>query len=155
MKDNFYANIVRWCLFCSFVFAWTISWSIKSKATSRAQTLRFCTNWPWTSKKLQLPWKLLHIRRNNCSLELCNVVTDILINIYLLKKNFKWRIEWMAHIWINIKSEMFSLMFHTGYEGKKTLQKKNHLLTSFMPAWNTTEIILLFKYSPRTNHAEL
>lgn len=30
----------------------------------------------------------------------------------------------MAHIWINIKSEMFSLMFHTGYEGKKTLQKK-------------------------------
>lgn len=39
----------------------------------------------------------------------------------------------MAHIWINIKSEMFSLMFHTGYEGKKTLQKK-HLLTSFMQA---------------------
>lgn len=65
-------------------------------------------------------------RQNNCSLELCNVVTDILINMYLLKKNFKWRIEWMAQIWINIKSEMFSLMFHTGYEGKKTLQKKKN-----------------------------
>lgn len=58
----------------------------------------------------------------------------------------------MAHIWINIKSEMFSLMFHTGYEGKKTLQKKTP--ANFLHA-GTTEIILLFKYSPRTNHAEL
>lgn len=30
----------------------------------------------------------------------------------------------MAHIWINIKSEMFSLMFHTGYEGKKNIAEK-------------------------------
>lgn len=37
----------------------------------------------------------------------------------------------MIYIWINIKSEMFFLMFYIGYEGKKNIVEKKIYVNFF------------------------